>query len=131
MSIFGSQLIQDQISACCIVNKAIVDDGYGGYKTKWMDGATFDAVITVASGIESAIAGITKEKANYGVKVERNVPLEHHSVFKRLEDGQLFRITRQSAMLSPSFSALNMKCLDAEEFAFTEDDTEDEDESDG
>ena len=128
MSIFGSQLIQDQISKCCFVNRMVVDDGYGGYTSKWVDGATFDAVITVASGIEASIANITKEKTTYGVKVERIVPLEHHSVFKRLGDGQIFRITRSSAMLSPSFSAMNMKCLDAEEWILPD---EVEDETDG
>ena len=133
MSIFDSPLIQDQITSCCFMNKVIANDGYGGFKTVWTEGATFDAVITENSSIEAAIAGLTEQQTFYGVKVRRIVPLEHHSVFKRISDGKLFRIRRSDALNAPSFSALDMKTLDAEEFEFTSDDTidEDEDENNG
>lgn len=127
MSIFDSPLMQDQKTKCCFKNKVISDDNIGGYVTEWLDGATFDAIITENSSIQAAIAGIATQSTFYGVKVMRSVPLEYHTVFKRLADGKLFRITNSEALLSPGFSALDMKQLQAEEFTFTGDDIQEED----
>lgn len=115
MSIFDSPLIQDQIEECVILNKAIVPDGYGGYKTTYSDGAPFEAVITENNSIEAQVAGIEHQKTFYGVKTRRDVPLEYNSIFRRA-DGSTYRITASEAMDSPSFSAMDMKVLQAEEF---------------
>lgn len=116
MSIFDSPLIRDQIEECVILNKAIVPDGYGGYMTTYTDGAPFEAVITENNSMEAQVANIELEKTFYGVKTRRNVPLEHNTVFRRA-NGATYRITASEAMDSPSFSAMDMKVLQAEEYA--------------
>ena len=116
MSMFASTLIADQLTKCCFMDKTTAPDGYGGYVWKWQAGAEFDAIITENSSIEASIAQAISEVTTYGIKVSKNVPLMHHTVFKRLSDNKVFRITRAEAMLSPSFSPLDMKTLDAEEF---------------
>lgn len=124
MSMFASMLINDQLESCVIMDRTTAKDGYGGYIWVWKAGAEFGAVITENSSQEAQIAQAITEVTTYGIKVEKNVPLFHHTAFKRLSDGKTFRITRAEAMKSPSFSALNMKTLEAEEFELLTEPTE-------
>lgn len=116
MDIFSSPLLKDQATECVFLNKAIVLDDVGGYKTAWTVGAPFVAVVTENNSLEATIAGQATEKTFYGVKVKTDTPLEYHSVFRR-EDGAIFRITTADAMKAPSISTLGMKQLQAEEYA--------------
>lgn len=116
MSIFDSPLIQDQICRCVIMDKTTAKDGYGGYVIAWQAGAEFDAIITENSSVEAAVAAQMTSSTFYGVKTQRAVPLEYHTCFKRLSDGKTFRIKNSESIKSPSFSNMDMKQLEAEEF---------------
>ena len=120
MSIFESELLKNYTKECCFMNLAIVDDDYGGYVKKWTEGAHFSAVITENTSQPAVVAGIEHKTTFYGVKTERNVPLEFNSVFMRIEDGRTFRIRNADAMESPNMSAMDMKVLNAEEYVLTE-----------
>lgn len=120
MSIFESDTIQDYLTGCVFLNPAVMPDGYGGYITTWTEGAPFDAVITENSTTEAVVAGIAHKTTFYGVKVERNVPLQFHSVFKRVKDGKVFRIRVADSMNTPTFSPMDLKQLEAEEYTPTE-----------
>lgn len=122
MSIFDSPLIQDQTVTCKFMTKTITFDTVGGYGVKWVPGVDFDAVITENSSLEATIAGLEKEKTMYGVKVKKELPLEHNMVFIRVKDQKTFRITTAEGMKAPDISALGMKCLQAEEYVLTEND---------
>lgn len=120
MSIFDSDTIQDYITECVFLNQSVEADGYGGYTTTWTEGAPFDAVITENNSTEAQVAGIAHKTTFYGVKVERNVPLQFHSVFKRKKDGKVFRIRVADSMNTPTFSPMDLKQLEAEEYTPTE-----------
>lgn len=116
MSIFDSELLNEYTKEYVFLNKAIVQDKVGGYKTIWTPGAKFDAIVTENNSTEALVASIENKTTFYGVKVERAVPLEYHTVFKRIEDGKTFRIRNADSMTTPSFSEMNMKQLEAEEY---------------
>ena len=116
MAIFNSPLLNDQKTACVILNKSIGLDDVGGYGVKWYVGAPFDAIITENTSLEAAVAAIKTEITSYGVKVAAELPIEYHSVFKRVSDGKTFRITTAEALHAPSISSLGMKQLQAEEY---------------
>lgn len=116
MSIFQSDLLRDKIATCAFLNRSVTADGYGGYTTKWVPGATFEAIITENNSTEATVAGIAHKTTFYGVKTERAVPLQFHDVFIRLKDNKTFRIRNADSMTSPDFSTLDMKQLEAEEF---------------
>lgn len=116
MSIMDSDLLNEYMSKCVFMNQSIQRDGYGGYESVWTAGADFDAVITEDLSRQATIAGLELATSFYGVKVENSVPLEFHSVFKRVSDGKTFRIRSSDVLKSPSFSPLGMKMLQAEEF---------------
>lgn len=120
MSIFNSTLINDQVTRCVILNKVIVLDEVGGYVTRYTEGAPFEAVITENTSVEAKVAQKEHSLTFYGVKIGREVPLEYNSIFRRESDGKTFRISVDAAMNSPSFSPLNMKALQAEEFAIAQ-----------
>lgn len=113
MSAFDSTLIKDFTTKCVFFNRATVRDEYGGYKNRWTDGAEFDAVIIEDDSTQAIVAGIEKNTDFIGVKVPNNVPLEFGSVFKRLKDGQTFRI-RKEGISSPKMSNMGIKTLSAE-----------------
>ena len=116
MSIFDSEVIKEYLEDCRFLNQAVVDDGVGGYKSVWTLGAHFDAVITENSTTETIVAGIQNKTTFYGVKTERRVPLEYHTVFMRMSDRKTFRIRTPDGLKSPSFSPMDIKQLDAEEY---------------
>ena len=120
MSIFDSPLIKSQTVDCKFMTKTITFDTVGGYGTKWVEGVGFEAVITENSSLEATIAGLQKEQTFYGVKVKKELPLEHGMVFKRVKDKKTFRIKTAEGLNAPEISALGMKCLQAEEYELVE-----------
>lgn len=80
-------------SDCVMMDKTSVPDGIGGFVYEWHAGAPFEAAIVKDNTMEARVAekqGVTEV---YTVTVSRNLPLQYHDVFKRLSDGQIFRVT--------------------------------------
>ena len=113
-------LLSDAMTSCRMVNKAVVDDGYGGETTTWTLGATFQAAITFDSSIEAKIAEAQGVTSLYTVTTPRTKVLSYHDVFKRLSDGKIFRVTSDGDdRFTPQRTALDMRQVSAEEFTPT------------
>ena len=120
MSIFESELLKNYTEECCFMNLSIIEDQHGGYSKVWTEGASFTAVITENLSQPAVVAGIENATSFFGVKVEKDVPLEFNSVLKRKKNGQALRIRNTNSMDAPEFSSLNMKVLNAEAYILTE-----------
>lgn len=86
-------MIEEMMTQCIMMDKVSVPDGLGGFDFVWQDGAGFKATINKVSSPEMLIAekqGITE---TYTVVTNSNVNLQYHDVFRRVEDGQIFRVT--------------------------------------
>lgn len=86
-------LIDTMKEACTMLDKQTVSDGMGGFKTQWVDGATFLAAIIKDNTIQARVAekqGVTEV---YTVTVDKALPLAFHDVFRRDSDGATFRVT--------------------------------------
>lgn len=86
-------LIDTMKEACTMLDKQTVADGMGGFKTRWVDGATFLAAIVKDNTIQARVAekqGVTEV---YTVTVDKALPLAFHDVFRRDSDGATFRVT--------------------------------------
>lgn len=86
-------LLDQMMETCRIMNHIRQDDEYGSYTDEWSEGASFDATIIKNSTTEAIIAekqGITEI---FTVVVRKGLQLDYHDVFKRLSDGQIFRVT--------------------------------------
>lgn len=108
-------LLEEAFEPLQHINKATVDDGYGGTKPEWSLGATFDGAIVLESSTEAKIAQALGVKSVYTVTVRKETQLDFHDVIMRVSDGKIFRITNDSDdRKTPASAALNMRQYDAE-----------------
>lgn len=113
-------LLQDAMTSCRMINKAIVDDGYGGDVTNWTYGATFQAAITFDTSIEARVAESQGVTSLYTVTTPRTKVLQYHDVFVRSSDGKIFRVTSDGDdKYTPQSATLDMRQVTAEEFTLT------------
>lgn len=113
-------LIDDFMSDCVMLDKATVADGYGGYKAVWNEGATFKAAITFDTSMQARAAEKDGVSSLYTVTTTKALTLEYHDVFKRLDDGKIFRVTSDGDdKYTPKSASLNMRQVTAEEYLLT------------
>lgn len=115
-------LLQDAMTTCVILNKQTVLDEYGGYKNDWADGAPFDAAIVLDTSMEARIGEKQGVTALYTVTTSKALNLQYHDVFRRSEDGKVFRVTSDGDdKKTPISAGLDMRQVTAEEWALTND----------
>jgi len=111
-------LLSEAMTACVMYDKRTVADGYGGYDTVWSRGAEFQAAIVLDSSIQARIAEKEGVTALYTVTTQKAMNLQYHDVFRRLEDGKMFRVTSDGDdKKTPASATLNMRQVSAEEWA--------------
>lgn len=110
-------LLTEAMSNCVMLNKQTSPDGYGGIITTWVDGAEFQAAITFDTSIEARAASVQGVTSLYTVTTRKAIMLEYHDVFRRLEDGKIFRVTSDGDdKFTPNSATLNMRQVTAEEW---------------
>lgn len=116
----GMSLVDNFKVPCVLMEKSRVSDGEGGWVTAWSEGEPFDAAIVRDSTLAARVAereGLTNV---YTVTTSRKTPLEFHDVFKRLSDGQVFRVTSNGDdVRSPEVSTLDIQNVSAEEWTLS------------
>lgn len=109
-------LLSDAMITCVMLNKRTEADGYGGYTTTWSDGASFPAAIVLDTSMEARIGEKQGVTALYTVTTSKALNLQYHDVFRRVEDGKLFRVTSDGDdKKTPASATLNMRQVTAEE----------------
>lgn len=86
-------MIDDLMVDLVIMDKITEEDGMGGFENYWKEGAKFKGAISVDNSMEAQIGGKQGVTSFYTVVVKDNVPLQYQEVFKRIGDGQVFKIT--------------------------------------
>lgn len=88
-------LFEQMTTTCVLVEQRRVSDGEGGFATSWVDGAEFEAAIVRDT---STLARIAEKDgvANVYTVTTPKARLSFHDVFRRLSDGQCFRVTSNS-----------------------------------
>ena len=86
-------LLDSMMEKCRILNHVRQDDDYGGYTDEWVEGATFDATIIKNTSTEATIAEKQGVSEMFTVVTKKTFMLDFHDVFKRIVDGQIFRVT--------------------------------------
>ena len=96
-----SALFETMMTKCVMIEKKRTPDGQGGTTVKWSEGAAFMAAVTKDTTLAAVVAekqGVTEV---YTVTTKPGVGLEFHEVFKRLEDGAVFRVTSNAIDSKP------------------------------
>lgn len=110
-------LLDDAFESCVRIHKTTQDDGYGGERIVWVDGASFDAAITFDSSMQARTAQSQGVSSLYTVTTRRNRVLEFHDVFRRKRDEKIFRVTSDGDdKYTPASSTLDMRQVTAEEW---------------
>jgi len=113
-------LLEQAFEEFKIVNKSVVDDGLGGTKIIWTDGATISGAIVFNDSPETQIAEALGSTNVYQFIVRRENNFDYHDVIKRVNDGKIFRITNNAdEYKTPSSANLNMKVYTAEEWVLS------------
>lgn len=105
---------------CVLMEKVRTSDGEGGWTVAWREGAYFDAAIVMDTTLNARVAEKEGMTAIYTVTTDINVPLDFHDVFKRLDDGKVFRVTSDSTdKETPSVASFQFHQVNAEEWQLT------------
>ena len=111
-------LLENAYENFTILNKAIVDDGYGGTETVWSDGATIKGVAVFDSSTQMKIAQAVGVTSLYTFTVKKSIELDFHTVLRRESDGKIFRLTSNSDdKKTPASANLDMRQYSAEEWS--------------
>lgn len=111
-------LLKNAMEPCAMLDKRTAPDGRGGIVPTWVQGAAFDAAITLDSSIQARTAEAQGVTALYTVTTTKAVNLQYHDIFRRLEDGKIFRVTSDGDdNKTPRTAGLNMRQVTAEEWA--------------
>lgn len=111
-------LLTEQMESCILLNKQTVNDGYGGYKNTWVEGATFEAAITFDTSIEARVAELQGVHSLYTVTTSRALILQYHNIFRRVRDGKLFEVTSDGDdVATPELTSLDMRQVTAKELS--------------
>lgn len=111
-------LLSEALENCTILDKRTVNDGYGGYDTTWVDGASFYAAIVLDSSLQARVAEKAGVTALYTVTTSKNINLQYHDVFRRESDSKIFRVTSDGDdKKTPASATLDMRQVSAEEWS--------------
>ena len=109
-------LFEEFKTDCVLLERRRTPDGEGGWTTAWIDSVPFRAAIVLASGIDARIAEKQGVTGVYTVTADPNVSLEFHDAFRRVSDGQVFRITKVNDP-TPDVASFQFTQYQAEEWA--------------
>lgn len=113
----GMSLLEHAYQEMILFEKSRKPDGEGGFLIEWREGATFAAAITFDSSMSARIAEKQGVSSLYTVTTKRSAVLSYHDVFKRVEDGKIFRVTSDGDdKATPTEAGLNMRQVTAEEW---------------
>lgn len=111
-------LLEQAMEPCVLMDKRTVPDGYGGYRTEYVAGASFDAAIVFDTSIQARTAEKQGVTSLYTVTTARALTLEYHDVFRRVRDGKVFRVTSDGDdKYTPASATLDMRQVTAEEWS--------------
>ena len=108
-------LFEEVMEDCVILSEKRVPDGSGGTVTAWEDGASFRAamVLDPSAGV---VAGDAARVHNvYHVYVDPADAPAYHTVFRRVSDGCVFRVT-QEGKTAPARASFRLSVCMAEEW---------------
>lgn len=111
-------LLSDAMETCVMLNKVSVDDGYGGERITWTDGASFQAAFDFNTSMQARVAESQGVRNLYTITTRKSKTLEYHDVLRRVSDGKIFRVTSDGDdKKTPDSASLNMRQVTAEEWS--------------
>ena len=112
-------LLDDAYEDFTVINKAVIDDGYGGTTTTWSDGAAIKGAMVFNTSTEMMVARVMGATSAYIFTVHKDIELDYHTVLRRESDGKIFRLTSNTDdKKTPPSATLNMRQYTAEDWKY-------------
>jgi len=113
-------LLDEMRDSCVMMDKRTVPDGMGGFTIVWTEGATFDATVIKDNSTEAVVGQQQGMNELFTVVVNKSIALDYHDVFRRLSDGQTFRLTSSTLdSAAPERSTVPIAKATCERWALT------------
>ena len=110
-------LLLDGFEKCAMLTKTGKrPDGEGGFIYYWELGGEFTAAFDFQSSMQAKVAEKQGVTGLWNILVKRETRLEFHNVFKRLSDGQVFRVTSKDDKSTSKSAGLDLRLISAEEW---------------
>lgn len=105
---------------CVLMEQRRISDGEGGFITSWADSGEFMAAISRDMTMVARVAEQEGLRNVYTVTTSRNLGLKFHDVFRRVSDGQIFRVTSNADdKRTPDVATFEFEQVSAEEWQLT------------
>jgi hypothetical protein len=121
-NIMAFGLFKEALQECVMMNRAVIDNPYGGTTETYTEGAHFKASVYLSNSLEMQRAEQEGVKGLYQITTDKSIRLRYNDVFKRLadpvngDDEVILRITSKDDNSTPNSSTLNQRVVNAEEF---------------
>ena len=113
-----TDLLYQGFEDCAMMTKTKkIPDGEGGFILGWEESETFKAAFDFQTSTQAKVAEKQGVTGLWNILVKKATHLEFHNVFKRLSDGQTFRITSKDDMKTPEGAGLDLRLGAAEEWS--------------
>lgn len=110
-------LLLDGFEKCAMLTKTGKrPDGEGGFIYYLELGEEFTAAFDFQASMQAKVAEKQGVTGLWNILVKRETRLEFHNVFKRLSDGQVFRVTSKDDKSTPKSAGLDLRLISAEEW---------------
>lgn len=110
-------LLSEAMEKFVLLDRTTLPDGYGGYRSVWTDGVSFDAAATLDTSMEARIGEKQGVTALYTITTMKAMNLQYHDVVRRNSDGKIFRVKSDGDdKHTPKSAGLNMRQVSAEEW---------------
>lgn len=111
-------LLDSMAEECRIMNHIREDDDVGSSIDYWTEGSRFMATIVKDSTTQATIAERQGISEIFTVIVKSSMALDYHDVFRRVSDGQIFRVTGTTLdNQAPQASTVRIAKVTAERWA--------------
>lgn len=116
-------LIDDFKAPCVLMERKRIPDGEGGWGgEEWTEGAEFSAAIVCDQSMQARVAEKEGVTSVYTVTTNKKAMLKYPDVFKRLEDGKIFRVTSDGDdVQTPERATFQFSQVTAEEWSLPND----------
>ena len=110
-------LMDEYNAECVLLVKRRIPDPVGGYTTEWVEDMSFQAAWEYQSAPEIIVAEQQGVSRIYRIYVDKTLDLDFHEVFRRTDNGQIYRVTNPGTdRMTPSYSRLNTRRIEVEKW---------------
>ena len=120
-------LLEQAMESYTILDRTTAGDGYGGYVTRWKEGATIQGALVQNQSIEAQKAMAMGVTSVYTFTTPRAVNLRYHDVLRKDSDGRIFRVTSNGDdKKTPQSASLDMRQVTVESWELPDGDISNE-----